>query len=72
MVVALGQYDWSLAARRMLILDFFQQAIRGQGTDKHQWYIEAASNLEVNPLLFKGFKSGEITNEMCVQNTYLF
>lgn len=47
MVVALGQYDWSLAARRMLILDFFQQAVRGQGTDKHQRYIEAAANLEV-------------------------
>ncbi|CAL8130572.1 unnamed protein product [Orchesella dallaii] len=47
MVVALGQYDWSLAARRMLLLDFFQQAIRGQGTDKHQTFIDAASNLEL-------------------------
>lgn len=46
-IMALGQYDWSLALKLGLLQGFFINLIRGQGTGKHWEYIEGAQELKV-------------------------
>jgi len=47
MIVALGQYDWSLAVKKVLLLDFFRSAVRGQGTSKHYEIMEKVAKVNV-------------------------
>ena len=47
LTVALGQYDWSMSAKKSLLTDFFINAIRGLGTGQHYEFIEKAGNVEV-------------------------
>ena len=39
-VGAVGMYDWSVAARKMLLIDFLVTNILGAGTERHQGFIQ--------------------------------
>ena len=39
-VGALGMYDWSVAARKMLLIDFLVTNVLGAGTEKHQPFVQ--------------------------------
>ena len=39
-VGAVGMYDWSVAARKMLLVDFLVSNVFGAGTERHQEFIQ--------------------------------
>ena len=39
-VGAIGMYDWSVAARKMLLIDFLVTNVLGAGTEKHQPFVQ--------------------------------
>ena len=39
-VGAVGMYDWSVAARKMLLVDFLVTNVFGAGTERHQAFIQ--------------------------------
>jgi len=41
-VSALGMYDWSLAAKKMLLREFFISSVSGGGTDRHRPLVKSA------------------------------
>merc|ERR1719430_2066177 len=42
LVSALGMYDWSLAAKKMLAREFFISSVSGGGTDRHRPLVKSA------------------------------
>ena len=42
LVSALGMYDWSLAAKKMLLREFFISSVSGAGTKRHTGFIKSA------------------------------
>ncbi|XP_021962932.1 peroxisomal acyl-coenzyme A oxidase 3 isoform X2 [Folsomia candida] len=47
LMMALGQYDWSLGARISLLFLFFKNTIRGQGTAHHYDLMDKVDNAEI-------------------------
>ncbi|XP_076060527.1 peroxisomal acyl-coenzyme A oxidase 3-like isoform X2 [Oratosquilla oratoria] len=43
----LGAYDWSLAARKGLLIDFITSGIMGLGTNRHLKFIKALNAMEI-------------------------
>ena len=39
-VGAVGMYDWSVAARKMLLIDFLVSNVLGAGTERHQKFVQ--------------------------------
>jgi len=47
-VSALGMYDWSLAAKKMLLREFFISSVSGGGTDRHRPLLKSAIRGELS------------------------